>query len=67
MNETSLMMALPPDLVQMGRLPAASDRWPVAVSGRDPRLHASSELGERAMALQGERMAGILRQALARL
>ena len=67
MNETSLMMALHPDLVQMRRLPAVSDRWPVAVSGRDPRLHASSELGERAMALQRERMAGILRQALARL
>jgi creatinine amidohydrolase len=67
MNETSLVMALRPDLVQMDRLPKDLDRWPVAVGGKDPRIHASPELGRRAIALQLERMAGILRDMLARL
>ena len=67
MNETSLVMALRPELVQMDRLPADLDRWPVAIGGKDPRVHASPELGRRAIALQVERMAGILREMLARL
>ena len=67
MNETSLVMALSPDLVQMERLPVDLDRWPVAVGGRDPRVHASPEVGRKAIALQAERMAGILRGLLAEL
>jgi len=67
MNETSLMMALHPELVQMERLSPDPAQWPVGVGGRDPRLYASPELGERALALQVARMAGILRQALAKL
>jgi len=67
MNETSLVMALRPELVQMERLPADLERWPVAVGGRDPRVHAGPEVGRKAIALQTERMAGILREALARV
>jgi creatinine amidohydrolase len=67
MNETSLVMALRPELVWMGRLPADLDRWPVAVGGKDPRVHASPEVSRKAIALQVERMAGILRALLAGL
>jgi creatinine amidohydrolase len=66
-NETSLVMALRPELVQMARLPVDLEQWPVAVGGRDPRVYASADLGRRAIALQVERMAGILRQLLAEL
>jgi len=67
MNETSLMMALRPELVQMENLPKDPDEWPLAVGGRDPRVHASPEVGRKAIEIQTERMAGILREALARL
>ncbi len=66
-NETSLVMALRPELVQMDRLPAVADGWPVAVGGDDPRTEASAEVGEQAIALHLERMAGILREALGRV
>jgi creatinine amidohydrolase len=64
MNETSLVMALLPELVHMERLPADLDKWPVAISGRDPRVHAGAEMGRKAIALQLERMSGILRALL---
>ena len=63
-NETSLLMALHPELVQMENLPTNLDTWPVAVGGKDPRIHASEELGRNAIAMQVERMADILRKAL---
>lgn len=66
-NETSLVMALRPELVQMERLPEDRKRWPLAVAGRDPREFASPEVGRKAIGLQKERMAKILREALARL
>ncbi|MBC7314868.1 MAG: creatininase family protein, partial [Chloroflexi bacterium] len=67
MNETSLMLALRPDLVEMERLPRDLSEWPVGVGGQDPRIYASAELGERALAAQVSRMAGILREALAQI
>jgi creatinine amidohydrolase len=67
MNETSLMMALHPDLVDLTALSDDPAIWPVGVGGRDPRVHASRELGLRIIALQKERMAGLLRVALAAL
>jgi creatinine amidohydrolase len=67
MNETSLTMALRPDLVEMDQLPHDLSQWPVGVGGRDPRVYASPELGEQIIAANLERMAGILRAALARL
>ena len=66
-NETSLVMALRPELVRMERLPADPDRWPLAVGGEDPRTVASPERGRKAIALQTERMAKILREALSGL
>jgi len=67
MNETSLVMALRPELVHMERLPADLDQWPVAIGGRDPRVNASPEVGRKAIALQLTRMSGILREALGAL
>jgi len=67
MNETSLMMALHPDLVQMDRLPADLDQWPVAVGGQDPRIFASPEVGRRALSLQRERMTTMLGELLEQL
>lgn len=66
-NETSIVMALRPELVQMERLPDTAEGWPVGVWGRDPRLYAGPELGRKIIELQTERMAEILRKALADL
>jgi len=66
-NETSLVMALRPELVQMHRLPDVSKGWPVGVSGKDPRIYANAELGHKIIELQTERMTKILRQALVSL
>jgi creatinine amidohydrolase len=63
-NETSLVMALRPELVQMEELPKDLSVWPTAIGGQDPRLHASAERGREAIRLNVERMAGILRKAL---
>lgn len=63
-NETSLVMALHPDLVHIDRLPSDPDVWPTAVGGKDPREHASPETGRRAIEMQVERMAALLREAL---
>ena len=62
-NETSLVMALRPDLVQMDNLP--KDSWPMAVSGKDPRINASRQVGDQAIARNLDRMDKILREALA--
>ncbi len=46
--ETSLMLALRPDLVDLSRLPAGDDPDAlIGVHGRDPRKFASREYGER--------------------
>jgi creatinine amidohydrolase len=48
--ETSLMLALRPDLVDLSRLP--SEGGPeelIGVWGRDPRVHASAEFGQRGL------------------
>ena len=66
-NETSLVMAMYPDLVQMERLPEDKDKWPVAVGGADPREHASVRYGEKCIEFQKERMAGVLKEALLEL
>jgi creatinine amidohydrolase len=46
--ETSLMLALRPDLVDLSRLPAeGGPEALIGVGGRDPRAHASEEFGRR--------------------
>jgi creatinine amidohydrolase len=64
MNETSIMMALHPDLVHMENLPTASDEWPLAIAGKDPRKYASAELGEKIIRSQLERMERVLKDQL---
>ena len=66
-NETSVVMALRPELAQLTNLPADPAVWPVAVGGRDPRTEASAEHGRQVIATQVERMAGVLQQALAEI
>ena len=63
-NETSLVWALRPELVQMHRLSgdlADPYQFPVAVGGKDPRIHASEEKGKQIIAMNLERMEKILR------
>jgi creatinine amidohydrolase len=64
MNETSLVMALHPDLVHMEYLPADTAKWPLGVSGQDPRIYASAEKGAEILAMQKERMVQIILEAL---
>jgi len=62
-NETSLVWALRPELVQMHRLSdnlENPDDFPVAVGGKDPRIHASREKGDKIIEINLERMANIL-------
>ncbi|HOZ46684.1 MAG TPA: creatininase family protein [Candidatus Hydrogenedentes bacterium] len=66
-NETSLMMALHEDLVEMGNLDPDPEVAPLGIGGDDPRTHASAERGRKAIALNVQHMAGILRDALAEL
>jgi len=44
-NETSLMMAAHPDLVDMSTIPVDRDQWPLGVGGEDPR-DSSAEYGK---------------------
>lgn len=66
-NETSLMMALRPDLVHMENLPHDPNVWPLAVSGKDPRQHAGADLGRDMIEYHVERMSGLLRETLDRV
>lgn len=63
-NETSITMALQPDLVHMEHLDSDPGVAPVAVDGSDPRTNASRERGELIMRMQEERMTAMLRDAL---
>ena len=44
-NETSILMAVAPELVDLSRLPADRNEWPQGVGGEDPR-DATPEYGE---------------------
>ena len=65
MNETSLVMALRPELVKMEYLPSDTSEWPAGVGGKDPRLWASQEKGREILAIQQERMVKMIAEALA--
>lgn len=64
MNETSLVMALRPDLVEMEKLPQDLNEWPVGIGGKDPRVHANEELGNKVLSLQLHRMKALLTEKL---
>jgi len=65
MNETSLVMALRPELVKMEFLPADTTEWPVGVGGKDPRLWASPEKGKEILDIQKKRMVNLIAESLA--
>jgi creatinine amidohydrolase len=66
-NETSLMMALHPELVEMQNLPQDLNEFPVAIAGHDPRIYASATKGFEAIRLQVDRMREILKDALSKV
>lgn len=63
-NETSLMMALHPDLVHLEYLGDDRGQFPVAVGPDDPRDAAGAALGRQSLELNRQRMAQILRAAI---
>jgi len=67
MNETSIMMALHPDLVHMENLSKDKKKKPLAIIGKDPRTHASAKHGEKIVQLHLDRMERILKDQLLRL
>lgn len=66
-NETSIMMALHPDLVHMENLPKDKTKQPLATIGKDPRTHASTKHGEKIIQLHLNRMENILKNQLLHL
>ncbi len=65
--ETSLMMALRPELVDLSRLPEDMDEKLIGVSGRDPRQHASVEFGQRGVEAVVEAITSRAHEMLARM
>ena len=61
-NETSLMMAIQPNLVDLSKLPPDREDWPVAVDGNDPR-DSTVELGQSAIDRSIEALAQIFDRA----
>jgi creatinine amidohydrolase len=58
-NETSIMMAVAPELVDLSQLPQDRDQWPQGVAGEDPRdataAHGDESI-EDTLALIGARL-----------
>ncbi|MCL2664778.1 MAG: creatininase family protein, partial [Defluviitaleaceae bacterium] len=65
-NETSIMMAVRPELVHMEYLDPNPDVFPLCVGGRDPRLHASAGYGNECIDRQSKRMSELILKALER-
>lgn len=63
-NETSLVMALHPELVHMDRLPPVGAGWPPGVGGPDPRLQAEAGVGQGILDAELDRMAAKIRELL---
>ncbi|MFX0060262.1 MAG: creatininase family protein, partial [Candidatus Heimdallarchaeota archaeon] len=66
-NETSLMIALAPELVNLDNLPKEMNEKPLGLLGKDPRTYANSELGNKIITLQVDKMAKILNERLEEL
>jgi creatinine amidohydrolase len=64
-NETSLMMYLHPELVQMNKLPSDKNIWPLGMLGKDPRVYASSRYGKDIIEFEVKKMKRIIRNELA--
>ena len=66
-NETSLMMALRPELVQMENLPKDTSEILIGVGGIDPRIHASKAFGKEIIDFQFTRVVSVLKAELDKL
>lgn len=66
-NETSLMMALRPDLVHMENLSKDLKEWPLAIAGRDPRIYASPKYGNEIIDFETKKMAGRIHSELQKI
>jgi creatinine amidohydrolase len=61
-NETSIMMAIRPDLVDLNKLPNDEKIWPKGIAGEDPRYSTSNygkQLIEQTLKEIGEKIEGI--------
>jgi creatinine amidohydrolase len=63
-NETSIMMALHPNLVHMENLSNDKKKKPLAIIGKDPRTNASAKHGENIIRLHLNRMESRLKDQL---
>ena len=63
-NETSLMMAIRKDLVNIDNLPRDMDEKPLGIIGKDPRKFASEEIGKKTISLHVDRMEKILKEKM---
>jgi creatinine amidohydrolase len=66
-NETSIMMAVRPDLVQMENLPKDTAVWPQAIAGKDPRIHASSKFGNEIIDFEIKKMVSRIKSELQKM
>jgi creatinine amidohydrolase len=63
-NETSIMMYVRPDLVQMQNLPTDTAKWPKGMLGKDPRIYASRKYGKSIVDFEVNKMAAVIREEL---
>lgn len=63
-NETSIMMYVHPELVEMDNLPRDPAIWPLGMLGMDPRIHASKKFGKSIIDFEVKKMANVIRKEL---
>jgi creatinine amidohydrolase len=63
-NETSIMMYVRPDLLDMQNLPQDKNVWPLGMMGNDPRTNANSKYGKTIVDFEIKKMAGVIRKEL---
>lgn len=66
-NETSLMMALRPELVNIRNLPSNVSEKPLGLMGKDPRKFANSDIGKQILNFNLNKMANFLKTKLEEL
>jgi len=66
-NETSIMMYVHPELVEMGNLPQDTAVWPLGMLGNDPRIYASSKYGKAIVDFEVRKMKTVIKSELEKL
>jgi len=66
-NETSIMMYVRPELVQIKNLPADTATWPLGMLGKDPRTKASARYGKEIVDFELKKMKAILQSELKKI